>query len=64
MSLRTLADLLLGRHPITISRRTPAGIAHVVTGRLVSEDAGRLVVDDGEAVHHVHLHADLLVGRA
>lgn len=64
MSLNTLMDLLRGRHAITISRRTASGIAHVVTGRLVSEDAGRLVVDDGEAVHHVHLHPDLLVGRA
>lgn len=64
MSLHTLMDLLRGRHAITISRRTQTGITHVVTGRLVSEDGGRLVVDDGEAVHHVHLHADLLVGRA
>ncbi|MEU3310881.1 hypothetical protein [Nocardiopsis sp. NPDC006832] len=65
MSLRTLADLLLGRHPITVSRRTTSGITHVVTGRLLREDAGRLVVvDDTETVHHVHTHADLIVGRA
>lgn len=64
MSLHTLADLLLGRHPITISRRTTSGIAHVVTGRLLREEPGRLVVDDGTQIHHVHTHADLIVGRA
>jgi len=52
MSLRTFADILLGRRPVTISRRTPTGLTHLV------------VLDDTETVHHVHTHADLIVGRA
>lgn len=65
MSLRTFADILLGRRPVTISRRTPTGLTHLVTGRLLREEPGRLVVvDDTETVHHVHTHADLIVGRA
>lgn len=65
MSLRFFVDLLFGRHPITVSRRTPTGVTHLVTGRLVHEEPGRLVViDDAETVHHVHTHADLIIGRA
>ncbi|CAL9625346.1 hypothetical protein SUDANB121_05965 (plasmid) [Nocardiopsis dassonvillei] len=65
MGLRTFADILLGRRPITVSRRTPAGIEHVVTGRLLREEPGRLVVVDAtETVHHVHTHSGLIVGRA
>ena len=65
MSLRTLLDLLRGQHLITISRRTPGGATHLVTGRLLREEPGRLVVvDDSENVHHVLIHADLIVGRA
>lgn len=64
MSLRTFADILLGRRPVTISRRTPTGFTHLVTGRLLREEPGRLVVDDGDQIHHVHTHADLIVGRA
>ncbi|MCK9873544.1 hypothetical protein MRI28_28655 [Nocardiopsis dassonvillei] len=65
MSTRTLADILTGRRPVTISRRTSEGVQHLVTGRLLREEPGRLVVvDDAQVVHHVHTHADLIVGRA
>ena len=64
MSFRTLTEILTGRRPITISRRTNAGTEPVVTGRLLHEEPGRLVVlDEAEAVHHIHTHADLIVGR-
>ncbi|WP_017577207.1 hypothetical protein [Nocardiopsis kunsanensis] len=64
MSFRTLTEILTGRRPITISRRTTTGTEPVVTGRLLREDPGRLVVlDEAEAVHHIHTHADLIVGR-
>lgn len=64
MSFRALAEILTGRRPVTILRRTTTGVEPVVTGRLLREEPGRLVVlDEAEAVHHIHMHADLLVGR-
>ncbi|MEE2055484.1 hypothetical protein [Nocardiopsis tropica] len=65
MSLRAFTDILRGLRPITVSRRTSDGVTHVVTGRLLREEPGRLVVvDASETVHHVHTHSDLIVGRA
>ena len=64
MSFRALTEILSGRRPIAISRRTLHGVDHLVTGRLLREEPGRLVVLDAEeTVHHIHRHADLIVGR-
>ncbi|MBE2998713.1 hypothetical protein IDM40_08360 [Nocardiopsis sp. HNM0947] len=64
MSFRTLTEILTGRRPITVSRRTNTGIEPMVTGRLLREEPGRLVVlAADESVHHIHLHPELIVGR-
>lgn len=63
MSLRVFVDLSVStRAPFPTA---PTKVTHLVTGCLVREEPGRLVViDDTETVHHVHTHAELIIRRA